>query len=1291
MSSGGRAPGSPTESPGSLTAPQSAQVAPSQGASAPATAPATSSGYHAGLDPLLAAPFGEQPGIEEESDEDVVMEPVQNRALADAIRALAAKLPVNRDAAQVRADEVKAKIDAAASDGAVISAFSRDYQSDIREYLNQYRSEVESLAHARSSLEKLRKHRSKKTYPTSLNSIRIPTIQFSHVFLHSPTEERAMGRYAAPNGNLGQFETTMCAQVVWVKEQILKNWISEKEKEVTFLEGRASAVRAISQFEKVASTRHASLKARYDYLVGQPRYDELVRDVDFEGVCVHSLASTLIAKINGLVIAEEDRKLAAAIKKMELDKPAVEAAAQAPSNELSELKKMVADLGKKVDLSTKKVSDKLYHILCVCAGHLTLTPPLLENLVLTTVEVGREEVERQEQGQGERESRAHRKKGLKGGAIRQSRRQKPGEIQEKRQRQGRRVLDESKVEGQQEERWQEVGASFGLQFRTDSATGSVSSVGKYAFSDVYGLDWDLLVSDCRFLCLSFPPSILLNRRLLPLVQICLVVFSCITAVPKFNILDYSTYPDISTLVEQDLLFLVISRFAPDWLVGSRRFTNRLHNNLDLEIPEKVIGTFSAGLKYISPIAMKKSLVKESWIEFCDRAYRSWDSAHLRLDDSEKDKDSSDPFYLLPIPLKLSGQAKPYDKEPDKHIQSILSAGWTELKSLLGNVPNVDRNNRSVDVESKDALEWCFDNDILVKPTDKNLGTALVSTVWYESKVSAFILNNKGYNLISEDEARTLTTRTVRRVRDLCYNDSTTGAFSGNLSRFLGSRLPPPPQADDGSMLDDDWEALIVNLPIFNGLPKIHKSPWGVRPVIPCHSVVQGPVSEFLSVILKTLLADHPQILTSTKELVHNLETSVRDKLSRLTAPEWRGNVYICTADIEGFYTNVPISDCEAKLEDLVYQHFGDRTRQSRVKADFVKKLFSIQQDDLVFRAKVNGTWEYVRQVDGLAMGMSAAPDIANLYAAWYERRLPVEFTRKMILFKRYIDDIICVVYADSLSQCEQTLGLYNIPGLKLNWEISETNAVFLDLDIWRSPHSRDHRLKYRPYRKPLNNFERLPWCTGHSLQLLRGAFKSEVHRFAVASWSSHIYNEELVWLKDLYISRGYPPATVMNWIKGSKDNAYKNRLDWTFDLEVEESDRIWPLKSIMNPVWQKLNLGMVSDAMHRASAPFIEEERSQVAQVYLRAGLDPHDGDYPFAHKLSKWFGRLVASQKRPINFGDKENRHNRALLGILDKHSKLALAGRSIDQREEDELMTFVPYTLEDYGFTVTSNRRQL
>jgi len=176
-------------------------------------------------------------------------------------------------------------------------------------------------------------------------------------------------------------------------------------------------------------------------------------------------------------------------------------------------------------------------------------------------------------------------------------------------------------------------------------------------------------------------------------------------------------------------------------------------------------------------------------------------------------------------------------------------------------------------------------------------------------------------------------------------------------------------------------------------------------------------------------------------------------------------------------------------------------------------------------------------------------------------------------------------------------------------------------------------------------------------------------------------------LKDLYISRGYPPATVIQWIKGSKENVYKNRLDWvTSKTDAGESEHIWPLKSVMNPVWQKLNLGMVSEAMRRSAETICEEERSLIDTHHRNSFGVGYSGDYPFVDSIWKWFGWLVASQKRPLNFGDKENRHNHALLCILSRHSKLALAGRSVDQREEDELMTSLhKYTLEDYGFTVT------
>ena len=122
----------------------------------------------------------------------------------------------------------------------------------------------------------------------------------------------------------------------------------------------------------------------------------------------------------------------------------------------------------------------------------------------------------------------------------------------------------------------------------------------------------------------------------------------------------------------------------------------------------------------------------------------------------------------------------------------------------------------------------------------------------------------------------------------------------------------------------------------------------------------------------------------------------------------------------------------------------------------------------------------------------------------------------------------------------------------------------------------------------------------------------------------------------------------------------------------------------MNPVWQKLNLGMVSESMCKAAGLICEEEQVEWETHCLSMGREVSP-NYKglFALSIWSWFGRLVASQKHLLNFGNKENRHNHSLLGILGQHGKLALTGQSVDQQEEDELMVQWPkYTLEDYGF---------
>ena len=332
------------------------------------------------------------------------------QALANAIHTLTAKISgLTRDKAEMHCDEAKGKIDATTLDSMIIAAFPCNFQSDIHDFLNGYHTQVETLTSAHSSLEKLQKHRSAKTFPMSLNSIKVPLAQFSCVYLQALEADANWGRYALPQGSSVVFAMYVEKQVQHLKSEILKNWVSEKEQEVCFQESQALAVSAIGQFEEVVDVRHTSLKAWYNHLDGQPWYHKIIHDVDFMGVVSCLLVSGVIAKVNSLVRAEEDHKLATALKKMDLDKPAVAAAAQAPPNDNTELKKIVLNLGKKVDLLSKKVHNYLFCLLCMCTDLLSLGPPLLEQLLVNLVEARWEEARWKETPGKARQGSVHKK------------------------------------------------------------------------------------------------------------------------------------------------------------------------------------------------------------------------------------------------------------------------------------------------------------------------------------------------------------------------------------------------------------------------------------------------------------------------------------------------------------------------------------------------------------------------------------------------------------------------------------------------------------------------------------------------------------------------------------------------------------------------------------------------------------------------------------------------------------------------------------------------------------------
>ena len=90
------------------------------------------------------------------------------------------------------------------------------------------------------------------------------------------------------------------------------------------------------------------------------------------------------------------------------------------------------------------------------------------------------------------------------------------------------------------------------------------------------------------------------------------------------------------------------------------------------------------------------------------------------------------------------------------------------------------------------------------------------------------------------------------------------------------------------------------VPVLYGIPKVHKLPVKVRPIVPCHSNVQSPAAVYVSKLLKPLVAQRPYVIQGSKDL------SI--KLKELSLPR-RKKVWIVSGDVVAFYPNIPLMKC----------------------------------------------------------------------------------------------------------------------------------------------------------------------------------------------------------------------------------------------------------------------------------------------------------------------------------------------------------------------------------------------
>ena len=698
----------------------------------------------------------------------------------------------------------------------------------------------------------------------------------------------------------------------------------------------------------------------------------------------------------------------------------------------------------------------------------------------------------------------------------------------------------------------------------------------------------------------------------------------------------STLPDwILTIPFPQAVSLVVLN-VPMHIRLASKFRHYVHLSPGVNLPENISYNLAVGMKYMYYQPLNKKLISASWRDFQRRL--RW-----RLFFSFQGNDAPfDPDYEIIKPIK-----KEMVKQLPLYLELGLVAGRRFVNQTIAKIPDndVEDNLKSLTPSPRHIRDYLLAHEYVVTATDKNLGLAVSKRDWIIEKSLEIFTNEADYALLDAVSARIILDKkciemeSIALIAAKCIDH-----LEGTVSDFLRSKITSP------------GDAHVV--PTFYGIPKIHKVPTKMRPIIPCHSAIMNPAAKYVSKKLKPIVKSAPTIIHGSKDLAIKLS-----QLKLKPGRKW----YIVTGDVVAFYPNVPLDKCLKIVYDMYMNHYWWNRRDHdeelcRKEQEVFRRCLYVGNTELLAQFQDQTR----KQLRGLAMGVADSPDLANLYGWHFENVAKIMDDPLIEYYGRYIDDCFAIVYADSDREALQYVSnKIKFDGCTIEWNASAQFAPFLDMTVYKDE---NNKLQHMPYRKAQNHHERIPWISHHPLDVKRGTFIGEMSRLATLSSVKAHYLESIKGLVALYIKRGYPQQFVGKWMK---DNL-KKRWDTRLALATAPEHDVLVLKTEYNTAWNYFQASQLGDTILGYWREYLDRhdrrdfnsdfppmtEESATGDVEAAGSLMTRYGDlrdpeyyYPDIRKLDILNRRVITSRKRTKNMFDFTNLWKKIVLTKLDEH----------------------------------------
>jgi phosphopantetheine adenylyltransferase len=354
------------------------------------------------------------------------------------------------------------------------------------------------------------------------------------------------------------------------------------------------------------------------------------------------------------------------------------------------------------------------------------------------------------------------------------------------------------------------------------------------------------------------------------------------------------------------------------------------------------------------------------------------------------------------------------------------------------------------------------------------------------------------------------------------------------------------------------------IPEFKGLPKVHKTPVKLRPVVNAKKAYNETLSKHLDSILKQCLdrvkKENHWIIDKSQDFINRIKTingHIRkaDKSSR---------IHIITFDFDSLYLNIDHNQLYQNISFIIKEFRTREDWQYEYTCSAFKRKRTIDNDSLMRLIQLFIYTQYIvirkesktqtyKQIKGVPMGSNCSPTLAILYLAAFEIRFMRSTFLKSLNLQlqhccRYIDDFIAIIIINKDKESKININTFRNTIYRAQAAISDTTtqpAIFLDsqLTVEYKPYG---KITYEIYRKPQNAYQYPHKRSFQPHYIKTGFIIGEILRSRRLNYKTNAFVKDLCFFfKNLY-NRGYTGNDIIrtwhNYTRKEKKEFNSNKL-----------------------------------------------------------------------------------------------------------------------------------------------------